>query len=205
MIHTLLIDDHWAIRDGIERAFQRTNDITLVAAVESLAAATDVLRRGAPPVHVVLLDVYLRNESGIEAISHLRRLSPTSAVLMLSMLQEDPHAIHAIEQGAAGFVSKGGTAAELLDAVRVVASGRRYVTPNVGHLLAERLRASNALSARESEIVRLFAGGHRCGTIARMLALSPKTVSAHKANAKRKIGVISDADLIRWTIEHRVA
>jgi two-component system invasion response regulator UvrY len=202
MSNVLLIDDHWAIREGVERALAREPDLQLIATAPTLTAGFDRLRNHPSPIDVVILDAMLGNESGIEAIPQIKALRPKLRVLVLSMLDENPHAVRVIEQGADGFVSKGGAPSELVTALRTVLSGKRYVSPLVGHLLAERLNRNNDLTPRESEVVRYYAAGRRCGEIAHAMSLSPKTVSAHKANAMRKLNISSNADLIRWAMSN---
>ncbi|MBU3689193.1 MAG: response regulator transcription factor [Actinobacteria bacterium] len=204
MINVLVIDDHWAIREGLTRIFQNHSEVHLTEAVGSLAEAHEFMLGASSTVDVVLLDVVLGDQSGIDSIPNLRDLYPSIRVLILTILPENPHAIRAIEQGADGFVSKGGSPNELVDAIRTIAQGHRYLSPNVGQLLAERLRKTSDLSARESEVVGYFANGMRCGEIANLLKLSPKTVSAHKSNAMRKLNVSSNVDLIRWALANKM-
>jgi two-component system invasion response regulator UvrY len=205
MVNVLVVDDHWVVRDGVERAFAHTSDVRVTVKAETLGKAFGAMQSQGDKIDVIVLDANLHDESGIEAIGQLKKINGRTRVLVLSMLAPNPHAVRAMEQGADGFVSKGGSSIELLEAVRTVAEGRRYVTPEVGSLLAERLLRHNDLTARESEIVRFFAQGHRCGQIANMMALSPKTVSAHKANAMRKLDIASNAVLIRWAMDHGMA
>jgi len=205
MTKLLVIDDHWVVHEGLERVFASAPDVFILAKAQNLNEAFYEARCGADKIDVILLDAALREESGIEAISQLKNICTRARVLVLSMLAENPHALRAFEQGANGFVSKGASPSELLEAVRTVAEGRRFVTSEVGQLLAERLTRHNDLSPRESEVVRFFTSGRRCGEIAHVMALSPKTVSAHKASAMRKLGVSSDVELIRWAIGHGMA
>jgi two-component system invasion response regulator UvrY len=205
MVNVLVVDDHWVVRDGFERWFMGTPEVRVTDKVETLRQAFRVLQAKGNALDVILLDANLRDESGIEAIPELKKRCSGVRVLVVSMLSPNPHAVRAMEQGADGFVSKGGAPSELLEAVRAVAQGRKHVTQEVGHLLAERLLRHNDLTSRESEIVRFYAKGLRCGEIAAMMSLSPKTVSAHKANAMRKLDIRSNADLIRWSMEHDLA
>jgi len=200
-VNVLIIDDHWVVRDGLEKWLSKTPEIQVAGKVESLQQAFNFLRTKGNKVDVILLDASLKSDSGIEAIPELKKTCRSARILVVSMLAPDPHAVRALEQGADGFISKGGSPTDLIEAVRIVAQGRRYVTQEVGHLLAERLLRHNDLTARESEIVRLYTEGYRSGEIAVMLCLSPKTVSAHKTNAMRKLGISSNAELYRWAIE----
>ena len=205
MINVLLVDEQWLTHIGIDRALRGTRDLRLVGAVVSPAEALPLLAKNSPPVNVVLLELVTRGEPTIEAITELKLRRPKVAVVVFSALSEHLIAVRAMEQGADGFVSKAGSEAELLEAIRVVASGRRYVSATVGNLLADRLLTTSTLTPRESQIVDLFGRGHRCTEIAELLALSPKTISAHKANAMRKLGTRSNADLVRWSTANRVA
>lgn len=202
MTGVLLVDDHWVVHEGISHTLRNVLDITLVGSARTLSEACRTIAETGDAIDVILLDAVLDNESGIDAIASLKRACPRARLLVVSMLAENPHAVRAIEQGADGFVSKGGSSRELVEAIRTVAAGRRFVTPAVAGLLADRLGRKSDLSPRETEIVRYYAQGHRSGQIARIMSLSPKTVSAHKTNAMRKLGVSSNADLIRWAIEH---
>lgn len=196
----IILDDQWSSREGLAQAIDECRDLSVAHSTASLADAVRFLRNGRGTVDVMVVDVALRDDSVISVIPQLVKMFPGLAILAHSLLPERPHAVRAIEQGAAGFVSKRGSRDELLEALRMLAEGRRYVSPEVGRLLAERLSSNVQLTARESEIVRLFADGRRCSEIAATLALSPKTVSAHKSNAMDKLGIDNNADLIRWAI-----
>lgn len=203
----LIVDDHWLVRDGLAHILESVPDIN-VEGTDSLPGLFTELRErrstDTPLPHVVILDACLGEDSGIEAIPVLRAEFPACGVLILSMLAESPHAVRSIEQGAHGFVSKGCPPAELISAIRTVAAGQKYVSPTVARLLADRVSSNNSLTSRESEIVRYYAHGYRCGEIARVMSLSPKTVSTHKANAMRKLCLRTNADLIRWGLDNVV-
>lgn len=192
------------VREGLREVLSKVPDVDLVGEAGSVKELFSMLSARPSPLtrkpDVILLDALLGDDSGIDSIPNLKTMS-NAKVLVLSMLSENPHAVRAIEQGADGFISKGGTPRELVDAIRSVASGRRHITLEVGQLLADRLSNRNDLTPRESEIVRYYALGFRSGEIARIMSLSPKTVSTHKTNAMRKLCVKNNADLIRWAID----
>lgn len=198
----VLADDHWAVRDGVRSAIGECADFVVAGVAENLAETTRLVRKQSPEIDILVIDAVLAGDSAINAIPAITRSFPRLSVLVYSNLPEHPYAVHAIRQGAAGFVSKAGSRDELLGALRSLARGRRYISSTVAQLLAEQLTATNDLTARESEVVRYFADGRRCGEIAKLLSLSPKTVSAHKANAMTKLGLRSNADLIRWAIDN---
>lgn len=204
MTKVLIVDDHWMVREGLRDSLAKMPDITIVGELESVKELFSHLAENSGKTSLspdlILLDAVLGSDSGIDCIPNLKKMSPAK-VLVLSMLSENPHAVRAIEQGADGYVSKGGSPRELVEAIRMVMSGRRHITPSVGQLLADRLSSRHELTPRESEIVRYYALGFRSGEIARVISLSPKTVSTHKTNAMRKLGVTNNVDLIRWAIE----
>ena len=204
MVGVLIVDDHWMVREGLGETLAKVPDVSVVGEVstvkELFAFLADPQAKLGKDPDVILLDAVLGADSGIDCIPNLKKMTK-ARVLVLSMLSENPHAVRAIEQGADGFISKGGSPRELVDAIRVVASGHRYISSIVGQLLADRLSRTHDLTPRESEIVRYYALGFRCGEIARVMSLSPKTVSTHKTNAMRKLGITNNADLIRWAID----
>lgn len=203
-MEVLIVDDHFLVREGLVHALAGVSDICVTEASslkELFARIRAAQTSGERLPDVIVLDAVLGEDSGIEAIPVIRCDCPGSAVLVLSMLPERPHAVRAIEQGASGYVSKGCAPSELIQAIRTVERGQTHVTPAVAHMLAERLTGKHDLSPRESEIVRYYAHGYRCGEIARVMSLSPKTVSTHKANAMKKLGLETNADLIRWGLE----
>lgn len=200
-----IIDDHWLVRQGLVHALAGASDIS----VSESGSLDEFFSRVRDPdagsenvPDVIVLDACLGEDSGIEAIPAIKKECPLTAVLVLSMLPENPNGVRAVMQGASGYVSKGSAPGEILQAIHAVAAGQTHVSPNVARLLADRRAGRQDLTPRESEVVRYYAHGYRCGEIARMMSLSPKTVSAHKANAMRKLGLNTNADIIRWGVDH---
>lgn len=198
MISVVVVDDHWMVREGLRSALTRHGHIEVVGEASGVDEALAIGGSGTTDPDVVLLDARLGSESSLPSISRFRARFPRAHVLVVSMLPEDPYALRAIEAGADGFVRKDGEPDELQRAVEVVAAGESYVSPAVARLLAERRQQPEELTPREFEVVRDYAAGLRSGQIARRLAVSPKTVSTHKTNAMRKLGIQTNADLIRW-------
>ena len=204
MTHVHVVDDHWMVRRGLRDVLEASASVTRVTESENLHDAFAACRDPRRPVDVVILDLVLGAESGIVAIPQIKAITPTIGVLAISFQAEDPHGVHAIVQGADGYVTKGVGPKEVVDAVGHVASGRKYVSASLAELLARRVQHSGDLTAREWEILRYYALGFGCVEIASRLSLSPKTVSSHKTNGMRKLGLKSTADLVRWAIEHGV-
>lgn len=204
MTHVHVVDDHWMVRRGLRDVLEASAAVSHVSESENLRDAFAACRDRGHPVDVVILDLVLGAESGMAAIPQLKAITPKICVLAISFLAEDPHGVHAIVQGADGYVTKGVGPKEVLDAVEHVSSGRKFVSPSLAELLARRVQHSGDLTAREWEILRYYALGFGCVEIASRLSLSPKTVSTHKTNGMRKLGLKSTADLVRWAIEHGV-
>ena len=202
MTHVHIVDDHWMVRRGLRDFLEESASVTRVTESGNLHDAFAACRDRRRPVDVVIVDLVLGAESGIVAIPQIKAITPKIGVLAISFLGEDPHGVHAIVQGADGYVTKGLGPKDLIDAVGQVAAGRKYVSASLAELLARRVQHLGDLTAREWEILRYYGLGFGCVAIASRLSLSPKTVSTHKTNAMRKLGLKSTADLVRWAIEH---
>ncbi|HEU5264317.1 MAG TPA: response regulator transcription factor [Gaiellaceae bacterium] len=203
-IRVLIVDDHAVVRSGIRRVLDAEPDIETVA--EAADAERAVFEAIEHKPDVVLLDVTMPAKSGIEGMPVLLQAAPEAKVLMLSM-QDDPHYVReAFEAGASGYVLKEAADTELVDAVRAVAAGERYVHPTLGARLVqaeseERRRAEeDPLSDREREVLRLLALGHTNQEIAKMLYISVRTAETHRAHIMQKLGLSSRAQLVSYAL-----
>ncbi|HET9461521.1 MAG TPA: response regulator transcription factor [Gaiellaceae bacterium] len=203
-IRVLIVDDHAVVRSGIRRVLDAEPDIETVA--EAADAERAVFEAIEHKPDVVLLDVTMPGKSGIEGMPVLLQAAPEAKVLMLSM-QDDPHYVReAFEAGASGYVLKEAADTELVDAVRAVAGGERYVHPTLGARLVqaeseERRRAEeDPLSDREREVLRLLALGHTNQEIAKMLYISVRTAETHRAHIMQKLGLSSRAQLVSYAL-----
>ena len=208
MIRVLIIDDHPIVRTGIRSLLARAADIEVVA---EAADGEDGLRRAAANrPDVVVLDVSLPGTSGLEVLKNLRSRLPETAVLMLSMHPEDQYAVRLLRAGASGYLSKEAPAETLVEAVHKVASGGKFVSPQVAERLAFNLDPDfegplhEKLSRREFEVLRHLASGKTVGDIARELALSIKTVSTYRRRVLDKMSMSTTAQLIRYAYENRL-
>lgn len=199
-IRVLCVDDHPMVREGITRTLDATLDIEVVGEASTVAQALRLVT----DADVVVLDLSLATSSGLEAIPLLKNAAPGVRILVFTMMSADIFAVQAFAAGADGFLTKGCAPQELTDAIRVVGAGRRYITPEVADLLATNLTRPQTLSARELEILTLLAQGLRVSEVATRLYLSIKTVSTHKANMQRKLGVESLAGLVRYALDHGI-
>jgi two-component system response regulator NreC len=203
-IRVLVVDDHAVVRTGLRRVLDAEPDIETVG--EAPNAERAVFEAMAHKPDVVLMDVVMPGKSGIEIIPTLRQNVPQARVLVLSM-QDDPRYLReAFGAGASGYVLKEAADTEVVDAVRAVAAGERYVHPTLGARLvdaeaAERRRADeDPLSEREREVLRLLALGHTNQEIAKLLYISVRTAETHRAHIMRKLRLSSRAELVRYAL-----
>ena len=203
-IRVLVVDDHAVVRAGLRRILDAEPDIEAVAEAPNGERAVFEAMEHRPDV--VLMDVVMPGKSGIEATRAVLQAVPSTTVLVLSM-QDDPRYVReAFEAGASGYVMKEAADDEVVDAVRAVASGQRYLHPALGARLVEaeseerRRAALDPLSDREREILRLLAFGHTNQEIAKMLYVSVRTAETHRAHIMQKLGLTSRAELVRYAI-----
>lgn len=209
MIRLLIADDHAIVREGLKKIFALSLDIELAAEAVDGAGVIQHLR-SATDFDLLLLDMTMPGVDGIGLIGHIKACRAALPILVLSMHNESQIAFYAIKAGAAGYITKDSDPEILLEAIRKVAGGGRYIDP----ILAERLafdaalpaqRAPHALlSDREFEVFRLLVAGKRVHEIAGLLAISNKTVSTHKLHLMRKMKVSNSADLVYYAIQHNL-
>jgi two-component system response regulator NreC len=204
-IRVLIVDDHAVVRSGLRRVLEAEDDIEVVGEAGDMRGAVFEARAQKPDV--VLMDVVMPGPTGIEATPAVLKEAPETKVLVLSM-QDDPQYVReAFSAGASGYVLKEAADAEVVDAVREVSGGGRYVHPALGARLVaadaeERARADeDPLSDREREVLRLLALGHTNQEIAEMLYLSVRTVETHRAHIMQKLRLSTRAELVRYAIE----
>jgi two-component system, NarL family, response regulator NreC len=204
-IRVLVVDDHAVVRTGLRRVLDAENDIETVA--EASTADRAIFEALEHQPDVVLMDVTMPGKSGIEALPEVLQAVPDAKVLMLSMHDDPQYVREAFEAGASGYVLKEAADTEVVDAVRTVAAGERYVHPVLGARLVaaeveERKRAdADPLSDREREVLRLLALGHTNQEMAQMLYISVRTAETHRAHIMQKLGLSSRAELVRHALD----
>ena len=204
MIRAVVVDDHAVVRSGIKLLLEREEDFEVVGEAGNAKDAVFAARAQQPDV--ILLDVVMPGESGIEVLPRLLKESPGTKVLVLSM-QDDPNYVReAFAAGASGYVLKEAADEEVVAAVREIANGGRYVHPALGARMvaaeAEARAAAEAdpLSEREREVLRLLALGHTNQEIAKMLYISVRTAETHRAHIMQKLRLSSRAQLVRYAL-----
>jgi DNA-binding NarL/FixJ family response regulator len=204
----LLADDHAIVRNGLKEILEATGDIVVGAEAtnghEALARVRD------SEVDVAVVDLSMPGRSGVELIKLIKAERPKLRLLVLSMHSEEQYAVRAVRAGAAGYLTKESAADELVAAIRRIAGGGAYISPET----AERLvLASNTgaegpphtqLSNREYEVFRALVAGKSVSDIAATLNLSVKTISTHKSRILEKMELSSQADLVRYALRHNL-
>ena len=204
-VRVVIVDDHAVVRSGLRLLLDGQEDIETVGEAGDAREAIFEVRARKPDV--VLLDVALPGgKSGIEAIPDVRKEVPDAKILVLSMEDDPRYVREAFAAGAFGYVLKEAADTEVVEAVREVAAGRRYVHPELGARLAaaeaEEARAAeeDPLSEREREVLRLLALGHTNQEIAKMLYISVRTAETHRAHIMQKLRLSTRAELVRYAI-----
>ena len=206
MIRVILCDDHALIRRGVRDTLCDAPDIEVVGEAGDYGELRELLRRTS--CDVLVLDINLPGRSGLDVLHALKDEGSTMRVLVLSMFPEDQYAIRALRAGAFGYVNKGGDPALIVTAVRTVAQGRKYVTPEMAQMLVESLTTPQVenphekLSDRELQTLVLIASGRRLSDIAVELMLSPKTVSVYRARVLEKLALANNSEMTVYAIRH---
>jgi DNA-binding NarL/FixJ family response regulator len=215
MIRVLLCDDHALIRRGIRDTLADAADIQVVGEAGDYGELRSLMRTlgnaedgNDRPCDVLVLDINLPGRSGLDVLHVLKDEGTAVKVLIVSMYPEDQYAIRALRAGAHGYVNKGGDPQLLVQAVRTVAQGRKYVTPEIAQMLVENLstpatgQLHEKLSDRELQTLVMIASGKRLSDIATDLVLSPKTVSVYRARVLEKLQLANNSELTVYAIRN---
>ncbi len=206
VIKVILCDDHALIRRGIRDTLCDASDIEVVGEAGDYGELRSLLRNTS--CDVLVLDINLPGRSGLDVLHALKDEGSSLRVLVVSMYPEDQYAIRALRAGAFGYVNKGGDPATIVAAVRTVAQGRKYVTPDMAQMLVESLttpvtgNAHEKLSDRELQTLVMIASGKRLADIAVELNLSPKTVSVYRARVLEKLGLSNNSEMTVYAIRN---
>jgi DNA-binding NarL/FixJ family response regulator len=206
VIRVLIADDHAIVRGGLKQLFALMGDIEVAGEATDGTEVLEALRDG--QFDLLLLDLTMPGLSGVTLIGRIRAQNPKLPILVLSMHNELQVAKRVLQTGASGFVTKGSMQDILMDAVRRVAAGGRYVDPAIAEqMMFEKTVPGEAapherLSERELHILKLFAKGKGVNEIAAELFISNKTVSTHKARLMEKMGLKNGAELVRYAADH---
>jgi DNA-binding NarL/FixJ family response regulator len=204
IVNIMLVDDHPLVRDGLRARLEAVPHFRVVAEAGSGAEALAIA--GAAAVDLVLMDITMRDGSGIEATFQLSERHPGIAVLMLSMHDKLEYVTQAMQAGARGYVLKDAPGKDIVLAIDTVMAGGIYYSTALARQLARpALHAAapdSQLTAREQEVLQHIANGESNKQIARGLELSVRTVETHRLNIKRKLGIEGQAELIKFAVQH---
>ncbi|CAB3825851.1 MAG: response regulator [Achromobacter pulmonis] len=208
MIAVMLADDHTLVREGLCRLLESAGGISVLGQANN---GTEALRLLAErPWDLLVLDLSMPGHDGIDLIRQIRRDYPAAPILVLTMHGEPQYAVQAIKAGAAGYLTKDSAATELVQAVRRVAAGGRYLSPSVAENIAFERHGDGdqqphlLLSDREAAVFRHLARGLNNADIGRLLFLSVKTVSTYKSRILVKMRLRNQTDLVRYALKHRL-
>ena len=206
MTRVIICDDHALIRRGIRDTLSDAPDIEVVGEAGDYGELRTLMRKES--CDVLVLDINMPGRSGLDVLHVLKDEGSPVKVLVVSMYPEDQYAIRALRAGAHGYVNKGGDPQGLVQAVRTVAQGRKYVTPEIAQMLVESLttpevvNAHEKLSDRELQTLVMIASGKRLSDIANELTLSPKTVSVYRARVLEKLALANNSELTVYAIRN---
>ena len=208
MIRVLLVDDHQLVRRGLAQLIRDTPGMDVAGEAGDGQGALDVL--GSTQPDVVVLDLSMPGRGGLDVLQELRGQSPGSRVIILTMYPEEQYAIRSFREGAAVYLTKASAPEELIQAIRTVAAGKRYITPSVADRLATWLEDGDqrlpheSLSSRELQVLMRIGAGKEVKEVAGELNLSIKTVSTYRSRILQKMNLATNAQLIRYAIQHRL-
>lgn len=207
-IKVLIADDHAIVREGLKQILADTKDIAVAGEAENGLEAIKLVRLGKGTV--LLLDISMPDRNGIDVLKQVRKEFPGIAVLILTMHREDQYAIRALKAGAAGYLNKQSAPAELVNAIRQVAAGRKYVSPTLAQELANQINEERdippheTLSDREFQTLTMIASGKTVSDIARELVLSVKTISMYRSRLLQKMKLRHNAELTHYAIKNHL-
>jgi two-component system, NarL family, response regulator NreC len=202
----VIADDHTVVRQGLRLLIDADPGMQVVAEAGTVPDAERLTRAHRPTV--LVLDLNMQGESGLEAIPRLHEEAPGTAIVVLTMQDDPGFARQALQTGALGFVLKEAADEELLEAIRLAAAGQNYLNPRLGARLATQPSQPSGppddLTDREVEVLRLIALGHTNTEIAQQLFLSTRTVETHRAHIQQKIGRTARSALVRYALDHHL-
>jgi DNA-binding NarL/FixJ family response regulator len=209
LIKVLLADDHSIVREGLRRIVEESGEMQVVAEAADGREAIQLVKENLPDVAVI--DISMPGVDGLEVISQLQTQQPKLPILVLTMHEEGQYVVRAIQAGAMGYITKQSAPEQLVNAIRKVHEGQRYLTDEAAEALALRIAKGNkgqspleSLSMRELQVLRRLAMGHTNREIANAYHISVKTVDTYRARLLKKLGLRNNAELSRYAIQNRL-
>lgn len=204
-LKVLLADDHELVRAGLERLLTEADDVEVIGAAADGFEVLEEAEKTLPDL--VLLDVSMPGKGGMDTLKELRQRFPSVRVLVLSMYPEDQYAVRLLKEGAAGYMTKESAPEELLNAIRRIHAGGRYVSAQMADALVTHLEfgddaeSHRSLSDREFQVMCMLASGRTVGQIAEELSLSVKTVSTYRTRVLQKMKLKNTAQIMHYALQ----
>jgi two-component system, NarL family, invasion response regulator UvrY len=204
MLRVVVVDDHAVVREGLKRIISEGQNMTVSAEAGGGTEAVEVVKR--TPCDAVVLDITMPDKNGLEVLKEIHEVNPRLPVLVLSMHAEDQYAVRTLRAGAAGYLTKETAPTKLVEAIRKVVRGGKYVSPSLAEKLVfdldrESKQPHELLSDREYQVLCMIASGKTVSGIATELTLSVKTVSTYRSRILEKLDMANNAELTRYAIK----
>jgi two-component system response regulator NreC len=208
MTRLMLVDDHAVVRIGLRMLLEEEADLEIAGEAETATEAINLIGRIKPDV--ILMDIGLPDMSGIEATRNIKKIAPETAVVALTIHEDEEYFFKMLEAGASGYVPKRAAPEELITAIRVAARGEVYLYPSLAKFLVQDYLSGtqpsrsasqlDGLTERELEVLTMLADGATNAEIADRLSISPKTVARHRENIMNKLNLHSRSELVKYAI-----
>lgn len=208
MIRILIADDHGVVRKGMIQIVTENHNMMVTGEAANGQEALDLA--WSQEFDVAILDISMPGRGGLEILKCLKAIKPAIKIIMLSMYSEEQYAIRSLRDGASAYLTKANATDELVKAIEVVASGKRYITPSVAERLVNFVEEDDnhlpheKLSDREMQVLVMIGSGKTVSVIADELSLSAKTVSTYRSRLLEKMGLTCNTQLIKYTLQHQL-
>lgn len=205
MLKILIADDHAIVRKGLKQILSKNSDMTVAGEAASGGQALEMIREES--WDVVLLDISMPDGNGLDILKQVKKEKPDLPILMLSIYPEDQYAIRTIKAGVSGYLTKDSAPEELVDAIRKVARGGKYISASLSEKLAEYLENKSEralhenLSDREYQVMVMIAAGKTVSQIAEEMCLSVKTISTNRSRALAKMGMDNNSQFTHYAVK----
>ncbi|MFA6571809.1 MAG: response regulator transcription factor [Bacteroidota bacterium] len=208
MIKIIIADDHAVVRKGLKQIFDETQDLSVVDEANSGNELLDKVRN--KKYDVVILDISMPGKDGLDTLKELKIIQPDLPVLVFTVFPEEQYAVRILKAGAAGYLNKESAPEEMIDAIRKVTHGRKYISPFLAELLASNLDSSGeaplheTLSDREFQVMCMIASGKSVSDIAKELSLSTNTISTYRLRILEKMNLKNNAEITHYALKNHL-
>ena len=206
MIKVLIVDDHSIVREGLSKIIQLEPDIEVADVAKNAAESLKIIN--STPVDIIILDVSMPGISGLDLIKDFKKLQPNARIVMLSMYPEERFALRALKSGASSYLTKEMAPDEIIKAIRVVHSGRNYISPSLTERIVNELQdpkdvaPHERLSTREFEVMCMIGSAKTIGEIAETLSISSRTISTYRTRILQKMNFKNNAAIMHYVIDN---